>query len=59
MKRSTKDEAQGTLHELKGALKEKAGQIVGNPDMQDEGTVEKVAGQLQQVAGKVEKVVGK
>jgi uncharacterized protein YjbJ (UPF0337 family) len=34
MKPSTKDEIKGTLHEVKGKLKEKAGQIINNPDLE-------------------------
>jgi uncharacterized protein YjbJ (UPF0337 family) len=33
MKPSAKDELKGTLHEVKGKLKEKAGQIINNPDL--------------------------
>ena len=59
MKDSTKDNADGTLHEIKGTIKEKIGQLTNDPDLEAEGTVEKVAGQIQQVVGKVKNVVGK
>ena len=59
MKDSTKDQAQGSLHEMKGKLKEKAGQLTNNPNLQDEGTDEKVAGKIQKKVGQVEKVFEK
>jgi uncharacterized protein YjbJ (UPF0337 family) len=31
MKQSTKDQVQGQVHEAKGAVKEKVGQVVNNP----------------------------
>ena len=58
MKNSTKDKAQGKLHEVKGSIKEQAGKVSANPDLENEGTVEKVGGKIQQVIGKVEKAAG-
>ncbi len=58
MKDSTKDKAQGKLHEVKGAIKEQAGKVSANPDLEDDGTIEKVGGKIQQAIGKVEKAVG-
>ena len=59
MKPSTKDEAQGTLHELKGAVKKKAGKVTNNPDLENKGQTEKVAGKVQQKVGQIEKVFEK
>jgi uncharacterized protein YjbJ (UPF0337 family) len=59
MKDSTKDQAQGQLHETKGKLKEQAGKLTNNPRLQDEGTDEKVAGKIQKKVGQVEKVFEK
>ena len=59
MKLSTKDELQGTLHELKGKAKEKAGQVIGNPKLTAEGAREKQAGKVQQKVGQIEKVLNK
>jgi uncharacterized protein YjbJ (UPF0337 family) len=56
MKESTKDKIEGTLHEAKGKVKEETGKAVGNPDLQDRGTGEKVAGKVQKKVGDVEKV---
>jgi len=59
MKDSTKDKAQGTIHEAKGAVKEKVGHATNNPALEDEGTDEKVAGKIQKKVGDIEKVFEK
>ena len=59
MKPSTKDQIKGTLHELKGAAKEKAGQLTDNPKLEAQGAVEKLAGKIQKKAGQVKKVFSK
>jgi len=58
MKPSTDDKATGKLHEVKGTIKEKVGEITNNPDLEAEGRVEKNAGKVQKWIGKVEKAVG-
>lgn len=57
MKDSTKDQAEGTMHEVKGKVKEKVGQATKNPRLQDEGTDEKIAGKVQKKVGQVERVL--
>ncbi|MGB9082307.1 MAG: CsbD family protein [Desulfuromonadaceae bacterium] len=59
MKSSTKDQAQGKFHEMKGAAKEIAGKLSDNPKLQAEGTIEKIAGKVQKKVGQVKKVLGK
>ncbi len=59
MKDSAKDKLEGKAHELKGAVKEKLGQATNNPDLEDEGTAEKVGGKVQKKVGDVEKVFEK
>jgi uncharacterized protein YjbJ (UPF0337 family) len=59
MKSSTKDQAQGKFHEMKGAAKEIAGKLSDNPKLQAEGTIEKIAGKVQEKVGQVKKVLGK
>jgi uncharacterized protein YjbJ (UPF0337 family) len=59
MKQSTKDQAQGTAHEVKGAVKEKVGQVIRNPQMADDGQDEKIAGKVQKKVGQIEKVIEK
>jgi uncharacterized protein YjbJ (UPF0337 family) len=58
MKDSTKDQIQGKGHEVKGAVKEKIGHAVNNPDLEAEGQDEKVGGKVQKKVGEVEKVLG-
>jgi uncharacterized protein YjbJ (UPF0337 family) len=58
MKPSTKDQAEGNLHDLKGIAKEKAGQMLNDPDLEAEGQAEKIAGKIQKKVGQVEKVLG-
>ena len=59
MKDSTKDQAEGTLHEVKGKVKEAVGRATNNPNLQDDGTYEKVAGKVKKKIGQVEKVFEK
>jgi uncharacterized protein YjbJ (UPF0337 family) len=59
MKDSTKDKIQGTTHELKGAVKETAGRATNDPDLEAEGTGERVAGKIQKKVGDIEKVIEK
>lgn len=59
MKNSTKDQAEGKFHELKGSIKEAAGKLSDNPKLEGEGTGEKIAGKVQGKVGQVEKVLGK
>jgi len=37
MKPSTENEIDGKVHEVKGAIKEKVGQLTNDPDLEDEG----------------------
>jgi uncharacterized protein YjbJ (UPF0337 family) len=59
MKQSTRDEAMGKVHELKGKVKEKAGRLTNNPNLEAEGQGEKIAGKVQKKIGQVEKVFEK
>lgn len=59
MKSSTRDNVEGTFHEVKGQVKEAAGKLTDNPKLQVEGTVEKIAGKVQSKIGQVKKVLGK
>jgi uncharacterized protein YjbJ (UPF0337 family) len=58
MKDSTKDQAGGKFHEVKGKIKEKIGQLANDPALQDKGTDEKVTGKIQKKVGQIEKVLG-
>jgi uncharacterized protein YjbJ (UPF0337 family) len=59
MKPSTDDKTTGKLHEVKGTIKQKVGELTKNPDLEAEGGAEKDAGKVQNWVGKVEKAVGK
>ncbi len=59
MKSSTKDQAEGTFHEVTGKVKEIAGELSDDPDLEAEGTGEKIAGKVQKKIGQVKKVLGK
>jgi uncharacterized protein YjbJ (UPF0337 family) len=59
MKRSSRNKAQGKFHEIKGKVKEKAGQLTNNPNLEAEGTVEKAAGKVQKKIGLAEEALEK
>ena len=59
MKSSTRDEAGGKLHQVKGKIKEIAGKVSMNPDLEAEGQDEILVGKAQEKIGQVKKVVGK
>jgi len=59
MKPSTQNEIAGKVHEVKGTIKEKVGQLTNDPDLEGEGTGEKIGGKVQKKIGQVQKVIGK
>lgn len=59
MKPSTKDNAEGRMHQVKGKIKETVGKAVGNSDLEAEGKAENLGGKIQEKLGQVEKIVGK
>jgi uncharacterized protein YjbJ (UPF0337 family) len=56
MKSSTQDKVEGTFHQVKGKVKEVAGELSDNPKLEAEGTAEKMAGKVQEKIGQVKKV---
>src|ERR1700730_9197351 len=44
MENSTKDQAEGKFHEMKGKVKEKVGQVTNNPNLKSEGQGENLSG---------------
>jgi uncharacterized protein YjbJ (UPF0337 family) len=58
MKSSTKDQAEGAFHQIKGKIKEVVGELSDNPKLEAEGTGEKIAGKVQEKIGKVKNVLG-
>ena len=59
MKQSTKDKIKGNMHEAKGTVKEKAGQVTNNPHLTAEGQNEELAGKVQKKVGQIEEVLEK
>ena len=59
MKESTKDQVEGKFHELKGDVKQKAGQVTNDPNLEIKGQTEKVAGKVQKKVGQIEEVLEK
>jgi uncharacterized protein YjbJ (UPF0337 family) len=55
---STEDRGEGTIHAVKGKIKEEIGKMTNDPDLEKSGNAEKNAGKAQDWIGRVEKVVG-
>ncbi len=50
---------QGAVHEAKGKVKKKIGEVANRPDVAAEGSDEKIAGKVQKKVGQIEKVFEK
>lgn len=59
MSSSTHDKIKGRAKEAVGKVKEETGKAIGNPNLQDRGTAEKVAGKVERKVGEVKKVFEK
>jgi uncharacterized protein YjbJ (UPF0337 family) len=59
MKSSTKDKVESNIHKMKGEIKEIAGKLSNNPDLEIEGKEEKIEGKVQEKVGQIKKVFGK
>ena len=59
MKSGTRDKAEGTFHQIRGKLREIAGELSDNPVLEAEGAGEKIAGNVQEKIGHVKQVLGK
>jgi uncharacterized protein YjbJ (UPF0337 family) len=59
MTQSTQDQIEGKLHELKGQVKETAGQVTGKPELTAEGQDEHLAGTIQKKIGQIKQVFEK
>jgi uncharacterized protein YjbJ (UPF0337 family) len=59
MKSSIRDKAEGKFHEVKGKVKEVAGKLSDNPNLEAEGIVEKITGKVQEKISQVKKVLEK
>jgi uncharacterized protein YjbJ (UPF0337 family) len=58
MSSSMKDKVKGSFHEAKGKAKEMIGRNNADPDLEAQGTVEKLSGKVQKKVGQVKKVLG-
>ncbi|HXE62540.1 MAG TPA: CsbD family protein [Bryobacteraceae bacterium] len=56
MKPSTKDHIKGSIHQVKGGLKEKVGQATNNAELKAEGQDEKLSGKIRKKISQIEKV---
>ena len=59
MKSSTRDKAEGKMHQVKGKVKETVGKVVGNEDLEAEGKSENLEGKVQEKVGDIKKVLDK
>ena len=57
MKPSTDNEIAGKVHEVKGKIKEKVGQLTNDPDLEGAGIGQKIAGKIEKKIGQVQKAV--
>jgi uncharacterized protein YjbJ (UPF0337 family) len=53
------NEIVGTIHEVKGKIKETVGHLTKDPDVEAEGIGEQIAGKVQKKIGQEEKVIEK
>ena len=56
MNSGNQDKAEGTGKKAMGAVKEKVGEVIGNPDLRDKGTAERLEGKIQDKVGDIKKV---
>jgi len=47
------------MHQVKGKIKEIAGKVIMNPDLEAEGKGEIRSGKVQEKIGEIKKIVGK
>jgi uncharacterized protein YjbJ (UPF0337 family) len=53
-----KDEIKGKGKQIEGAIKDKAGKLVGNPNLEAKDKAERVAGKAQETVGKARRKTG-
>jgi uncharacterized protein YjbJ (UPF0337 family) len=59
MNPSTENEIAGKVHEVKGTIKEKVGQLTDDPNLEGEVVVENITGKIQNKFGQMEKAIEK
>ena len=58
MSTPNKDEVKGKWEQAKGWVKDKAGEVTNDPDLEAEGEAQRAAGNTQEAWGKVKRGVG-
>jgi uncharacterized protein YjbJ (UPF0337 family) len=58
MSDSTHDKTEGRAKEMKGSVKEKAGEVFNKPEWENEGAADKAEGKVERKVGEVKKVFG-
>lgn len=53
-----KDEIEGKGKQVKGAIKDKAGELINNRDLEAEGETERLEGKVQEKIGEVRRHAG-
>lgn len=53
-----KDEAEGKAKKIKGKVKDKAGEMINDPELESEGEAERIEGEVQDKFGKVRRKSG-
>ena len=53
-----KDEIKGKGKQIKGTVKDKVGELIGNPELEAQGEAEQTAGEAQQGVGKARRKTG-
>jgi uncharacterized protein YjbJ (UPF0337 family) len=56
--RMNKDEIKGKAEKAKGYVKEKAGELIDDPELEAEGEAERAGGELREGYGKAKRKVG-
>jgi uncharacterized protein YjbJ (UPF0337 family) len=59
VKPGTQDQVEGKLHDVKGKVKQEAGKLINDPELEADGEEEEIAGKIQNKVGQVKKVFGK
>jgi uncharacterized protein YjbJ (UPF0337 family) len=53
-----KDEIKGKGKQIEGAIKDKAGKLIGNPTLEGKGKAEGATGKVQETVGKARRKTG-
>jgi len=58
MKRTNESEIKGKMRRAKGSIKEGAGRLIGDTDLESRGRAERAAGRVQESMGKTRRKAG-